>query len=212
MKDPDARTASHSPTASVFRGAWAFALISLAGFSVWAFAGRWFYRTVGEIGLYVAIAVVFLGLSGALLHPLVPGPGAYRRFQTAFLPAFLAYAVGWSGAWFLWPNKTGEWVGSALGCLLFAVIACAILGRPRAAVVSFLVLFVTHSAGYFLGDVSMNWLSGSSGASLFPALSKSQMGTLAKLSWGLFYGLGFGAGIGFTFDRGASSSRRDGSD
>ncbi len=92
---------------------------TLPALSGWAFVGRWFYRTVGEVGLHVAIAAMFLGLSGAWLHPLIPGPRAYRRFQIAFLPAFLAYAVGWSAAWFLWRNKTGEWIGSALGCLLF---------------------------------------------------------------------------------------------
>ena len=90
----------------------------------------------------------------------------------------------------------------------FAVIACTLLARPRAPTASFLVLVATHSAGYFLGDASVKWLTGPSWIETFPALSKSQIGTLAKLSWGLFYGLGFGASLGFTFARAIQSMQQ----
>ena len=43
--------------------------------------------------MYVAIAVVFVTLSGLWLHPLVLGEHRMRRFYGAFVPAFLAYAV-----------------------------------------------------------------------------------------------------------------------
>jgi len=32
-------------------------------------------------------------------------------------------------------------------------------------------------------------------------LSKSQLGLVAKLAWGVCYGFGFGLGIGYVFDR-----------
>jgi hypothetical protein len=32
------------------------------------------------------------------------------------------------------------------------------------------------------------------------SLSKDQIWTVAKLAWGVCYGLGFGAGIGYAFD------------
>ena len=45
------------------------------------------------------------------------------------------------------------------------------------------VLFLTHSVGYFLGG------------DFYYALG----GTTGKLLWGLCYGLGFGAGIGYAY-------------
>lgn len=201
MHDPQDDERAMTPHGATLRGAWSFALVSLAGFSIWAFAGRWFYRNVGEAGLYVAIAAVFLGVSGLLLHPLVQGPSRHRRFQTAFLPAFLAYAVVWSAAWFLLRNKAGEWIGSVAGCLTFGTVTCLIFRQPRAIPACAAVLFVTHSAGYFIGDRFMSWLTAPGPASPFPSATKAQLGTIAKLGWGLFYGLGFGAGLGFTFHR-----------
>lgn len=201
MHDPQDAGRALNPREATLRGAWSFALVSLTGFSVWAFAGRWFYRNIGEAGLYAAIALVFLGLSGLLLHPLVQGPRQHRRFQTAFLPAFLVYAIVWGAAWFLMKDKAGEWIGSAAGCLAFAAVACLILRQPRAIPACAAVLFVTHSAGYFLGDRFMSWLTAPGLASPFPSATKAQLGSIAKLGWGLLYGLGFGAGLGFTFHR-----------
>jgi len=63
MHDPQDDERAMTPHGATLRGAWSFALVSLAGFSIWAFAGRWFYRNVGEAGLYVAIAAVFLGMT-----------------------------------------------------------------------------------------------------------------------------------------------------
>src|SRR5260221_7286363 len=39
-----------------------------SGFAPWVLAGRWFYRNAGEAGVYAVCAVVFIGLSGLLLH------------------------------------------------------------------------------------------------------------------------------------------------
>jgi hypothetical protein len=60
------------------------------------------------------------------------------------------------------------------------------------------VLFVTHSAGYFLGGIVMAWML-RSGVAESLGLSRSLGSTVAKLAWGLCYGLGFGLGVGFLF-------------
>src|SRR3954451_21357803 len=57
--------------ASLIRGIVGFTLVSVAGFAPWALAGRWFHRAIGEAGLYILCAVVFIGLGGLLLHRLI---------------------------------------------------------------------------------------------------------------------------------------------
>ena len=149
--------------------------------------------------MYVAIAAVFLGLSGFVLGPLAGGVG---RFYKAFLPAFFVYSVVWTAAWFALPDKRGEWIGAAAGCLVFAWIAMKMLGSARGWLIAALALFVLHTAGYFAGDWSMYDV-------FVPQAKVAGKGstdfqhymTLAKLSWGLFYGLGFGAGIGWVFHK-----------
>lgn len=176
-----------------------FAFVSIAAFSVWAFGAGWFRSFGGELGMYAAIAAVFLGLSGLVLGPLAGGVG---RFYKAFLPAFFVYAVVWTAAWFALPDKRGEWIGAAAGCLVFVWISMKMLGSTRGWLIAALALFVLHTAGYFAGDWSMYDV-------FVPKARAAGKGTpefhhymtLAKLSWGLFYGLGFGAGIGWVFNR-----------
>lgn len=190
---------SRSLTVDVIHGAIGFALVSVAAFSVWAFAAKAFRNFGGELGMYAVIAGVFLGLSGLLLGPLAGGIG---RFYRAFLPAFLVYAVVWCIAWFGLKGRTGEWVGAALGCVVFTLISTKLLGSSRGWVVALLGLFVLHTAGYFAGDWAMYdyWLSAERIQELRKP-EKAQAALLGKLSWGLFYGLGFGAGIGWVFHR-----------
>lgn len=180
-------------------GSIGFAFVSIAAFSVWAFGAEWFRPLGGELGMYAAIAAVFLAGSGIVLGPLAGGVG---RFYRAFLPAFFVYAVIWTAAWFAMPDKRGEWIGAAAGCLVFAWIAMKMLGSTRGWLMAALALFVLHTAGYFAGDWSMY--------DVFVPKAKAagkgtpdfqQFMTLAKLSWGLFYGLGFGAGIGWVFHK-----------
>ena len=61
------------------------------------------------------------------------------------------------------------------------------------------VLFITHSAGYFLGGMLCYWMIDFGE----PALS-----TLGKLGWGLLHGLGMGLGIGYAFRAAQSDARR----
>jgi hypothetical protein len=168
------------------RGAVGFAVVSVAAFSVWAFGGRSFQGKSGELLMYGTIALVFLGLSGLTLHPLVAGPRRWLTFYRVFVPSFLAYAVVWSMAWFALRFGTGEWLGSLAGSAAFALVAGLLQGGLRAFPRAAGVLFAAHSAGYFLGGLAFGSL-------------KASHPTLAMLSWGLVYGLGFGAGLGYVF-------------
>lgn len=183
----------------VVRGAISFTVVSLAGFAVWAFAGGWFYRNVGEVGLYAVSSLVFVGLSGFLMHPLLLGANRMTRFYTMFVPAFLLYAVVWSACWFIFKAGAGEWLGSLLGCAVFTFVMGKMLTAKGGYWSAIAVLFSAHSAGYFLGGIA--YASLRSPPEFLAALSRSQISLLAKMLWGLFYGVGFGAGIGFVFYR-----------
>jgi len=103
-----------------------------------------------------------------------------------FVPAFVAYAAVWCGAWFALRFGWGEWLGSFGGCFAFALVAGAVLGNLRPLPRVTLALFVGHSAGYFLAG-PLHYHSG------------PEHRVLGILGWGLLYGLGFGAGIGYAF-------------
>jgi len=165
-------------TASVVRGALGLALVSVAAYSPWIVGGRW-----GDALLYSVIAALYLGLAPLVLHPLA---GGRVRFLAVFTPAFLAYAVAWCAAWFGVGQRPGEWVASAAGSLAFVLVVCAVRRAWRAVPLSALALFVGHSAGYFAGSYA------------FFALKATSLPS-AMLLWGLFHGLGFGAGLGFVF-------------
>ena len=182
---------------AMVRGSIGFALVSLAGFSVWAFGGKWLQTHFGEAGLYSACAIVFICASGLFLASLMTGPGSLRRFYAIFIPAFLAYAVVWCAAWFVLHFGLGEWLGSLLGTSAFASIMAWRFRNTSGIGKTIVILFGCHTAGYFLGGHLMQWVAGAKGPAMFASLSKHQIGVLAKLSWGLLYGLGFGAGIGY---------------
>jgi len=181
------------------RGSIGFGIVGLAAFSVWAFAGKWFQTHVGEAGLYAACAFVFIGLSGLLLHPLLRGPGALLRFYLAFIPAFLAYAVVWCAAWFLLRFGKGEWLGSVFGATAFVAVVSWRLRNFGGFVQTSFIVFGLNAVGYFLGGQIFHWVLGDTGSAMFSGLSKPNLMIVAKLAWGLLYGLGFGAGIGYAF-------------
>lgn len=169
---------------SILRGSIGFAIVSIAGFAVWAFGSDHLTWLAGEGGLYAGCTVVFLAVSGLLLHPLVSGEKSLGRFYRIFIPAFLAYAALWCVFWFWLGMGRGEWLGSLAGSAAFAFIVCLMLRRLGPWLAGALVLFAAHSAGYFIG-----------GELYYP----SKRLPLDMLTWGLIYGLGFGAGIGFVF-------------
>lgn len=186
-----------STLAHTLRGAFGFAVVSVGAFSVWAFAGRWFRGHGGEGALYAAIAGVFIALTGLLLHPLVRGERRLLRFYAAFAPAFLVYAVVWSGFWFWLGSGAGEWFGSLLGSVTFVAILAWRIGNWTAVGRATGAFFVLHTLGYLTGGQAMALLVGLAKRTPPPVLAAPDLLTLAKLSWGLFYGLGFGAGLGY---------------
>lgn len=185
-------------------GSLGFAAVSVIAFSVWAFGGRWFHFPGGELTMYAVIAVVFLGLTGIVLHRLVGGTRRMGRFYAAFLPAFFAYAIVWCLAWFLVKGLAGEWLGSLAGSMIFALVVHLMMKNKQGALGSGLLVFLAHSLGYFIGR---KWMYGLLDHGI-AGLPKAQLAVAAMLGWGLFYGLGFGAGIGLAFHR--SQHRADG--
>jgi hypothetical protein len=137
-------------------------------------------RSVGEAGFYAVCAVLFIMLGTILLKPLTRL--SFARFAAIFSGAFLAYALCWCLGWFLVRRRAGEWVGSFAGSLAFCLVLAAFFRAWGSLVLSTLVLFLGHSAGYFLGGVAYERIS-----------------LLPQIAWGLFYGLGTGVGIGFAF-------------
>jgi hypothetical protein len=180
---------------ALVRGSLGFATVSVAGFSVWAFAGKWLSGHIGEFGLYFACAIAFIVFSGMALHPLVRGPRSLVRFYKIFIPAFGAYAVVWSAAWFAWRFGLGEWLGSLAGSIVLAVMIGRGFGNFPSVVKVSAVMFALHSAGYFLGGRIMHWFASSSNG----GLRGGHISALAKLCWGALYGLGVGAGLGYAF-------------
>lgn len=180
----------------VLWGAVAFMLTSVIAFGVWAFGGGWFRGRGGEPAMYAVITVVFVGLAGLLLHPLMRGPRRVARFYAVFTPAFVAYAVVWSGFWFWLGGGAGEWLGALLGSGVFVALTAWRLGQWRGFWPAAAMFFVLHTAGYFAGGWSMGELMGVARSDDPGAWTRSQWMTAAKLSWGFFYGLGFGAGLG----------------
>ena len=183
---------------SVLRGLIGFTLVSFGGFAPWVLAGRWFYRNVGEVGLYAGCAIVFIGMSGLLLHRLIIGPGSLVRFYKIFSLAFVAYSIAWTIGWMTLRGVAGSIVGSLAGMAVMGAILSHGFAARGAAWKIIAALFVANAAGYFVGESAHNavWAL-KEGNALGLVLERPTRATLSKAAWGLFYGLGFGAGIGF---------------
>jgi len=194
---------------SMLRGMIGFTLVSLGGFSPWVLAGRWFYRNVGEAGLYAVCAFVFIGLSGLLLNRLIIGPGSRVRFYKIFGLAFVAYALAWTIGWITLRGVTGSLAGLLAGTAAMGALLAHGFAARGAALKIITALFVANAAGYFVGESAHNAvLALKEGNALGLALERATRATLSKAAWGLFYGLGFGAGIGFAFHACQLEARR----
>jgi len=115
------------------------------------------------------------------------------------VPAFLAYSAVWSACWFLLGAGAGEWIASVLGSLAFVSVCGWRFGSFRSFGVAAGIFVLVHTAGYFAGGNVMAWWVGADAAARFPAIPKEGRILAGMLGWGLFYGLGFGAGIGIVF-------------
>jgi hypothetical protein len=185
---------------SLQRGILGFAVLSIAGFAPWAGMGRWFYRHVGEGGLYAICALVFLGLSGPLLHRLILGPGSLPRFYKVFCLAFSAYSVLWICGWMTERGHAGGLVGLLAGTTAMGWILARAFDAREATFKIIAALFVLNSIGYFGGGLVEGAVSGRKGVQMFGSvLAKPAVILLAKLLWGVCYGIGLGAGLGLAF-------------
>lgn len=205
----------HIPTLgeSICRGMLGFTIVSLGGFAPWVVAGRWFYRNLGEAGLYAACAAIFIGLSGPLLHRLIIGPGSLIRFYKLFSLAFLAYAVIWTIAWMTLARAAGGIAAGIIGSLAGIIAMSALLAWGFKTLATMLkiitALFLTNVAGYFIGEWAYNGVAALKEGNAFGiVVENSTRATLSKIAWGLFYGLGFGAGIGWAFHTCQTEARR----
>jgi hypothetical protein len=167
-------------------GTWRFTVVALLGFAPWALGGRWFNRTLGEIGLYGVCLGAFLLGALCLLPPLLPGNQRLRRTALGIIPAYTLYAVVWCSCWFALGGKLGEWIGAILGGTIFVVICAWRFGRPSQLLFTCLLFVVTHALGYFAGEFAMAWCQ-----------TQAWPKSFGMWAWGLCYGVGFGAGLGY---------------
>lgn len=185
---------------TIARGALGFTVVSVAGFCPWAIWGRSLQAAVGELGMYLACLIVFLALSGPLLHRLILGPGALCRFYKLFGAAFLVYSVAWIAAWMGLRGHLGSVVGLLLGSVAMAAM---FTGAFDAREVFFPVagaLFGLNAIGYFGGGGVEAWIVSAKPLSHGAwEVSKRVEVRTAMLMWGVCYGLGFGGGLGFAF-------------
>ncbi len=172
--------------ASLLRGTVGFTVVSVAGFVPWAVFGRWFHQRVGEAGMYAVCALVFIGLSGPLLHRLILGPDSLGRFYRLFGLSFTAYSVAWIAGWMALRGHPGSVAGLFAGTAVMGWMLCTAFEARRELVKVVGALFVLNSVGYFVGGIAEG------------ALIRKHALT-AMLSWGVFYGLGLGAGLGLAF-------------
>ena len=133
--------------ASLLRGIIGFTLVSVAGFAPWALFGRWFYRGVGEAGLYAVCAIVFIGLSGILLHRLIIGPGSLLRFYKLFSIAFAAYSISWIIGWMSLRGAPGSLVGLFAGTAVMGWILAQAFDARGAAIKVIAALFLLNTLG-----------------------------------------------------------------
>ena len=138
---------------SLLIGGIGFSLVSLAVFATVAFAERWMYTHLGVAGAYIVWTILFMLLGGRVFSLLSVEPNRVLRFHALFGAAFFSCAVGWVGAYFIVRGAFGEWLGSFLGSALMALVIAAGFGVLRSAPGLSALLFVTNSAGYFLGSV-----------------------------------------------------------
>lgn len=180
---------------SLLVGVLGFTAVSVAGFVPWAVFGHLLGPLVGERGVYVVCALVFIALSGPALHRLIIGPGSLARFYKLFSLAFVVYSAFWIGVWMSLRGDRGSVWGLLGGTLAMGVIFALAFDAGRRIVPVVAALFLLNAGGYFIGGVCEE--------ALFP-----YNGLAARLSWGVCYGIGFGAGLGVAFYLCQAEARR----
>jgi hypothetical protein len=189
-------SASTSFGASVGRGIIGFTLVSIAAFAPWGVFGETVKAQVGELGMYVACTLVFLVLSGLLLHKLIIGSGSLPRFYKLFTLAFTAYSIAWIAGYMLLRGHLGSVVGLLAGAIVMGWMFAAAFDARRHLVKIVAALFVLNSLGYYIGWwIELYLFSLPDG--YFSAKRTQDM--VARMQWALTYGFGLGAGLGVAF-------------
>jgi len=176
----NAQTSSPSLRQSILTGAIGFSLTSFIVFATVAFAQIWMYQHVGVTGAYLVWIALFILLGGGALSPVVKGNRSLMSFYAVFGAAFLLYGVAWMAAYFTLKLGAGEWLGSLAGSVAMALVIAAAFRVTRKALLFSAVLFVSNSAGYFLGSIIYYTWGRPAGLAL----------------WGAVWGACLGAGLG----------------
>ena len=174
------QSSSPSLRRSILTGAIGFSLTSFIVFGTIAFAQIWMYQHIGVTAAYLVWIALFILLGASALSPLVKGSRSLMSFYALFGSAFFLYGVAWMSAYFTFKLGAGEWLGSLAGSVAMATVFAVAFGVARKVLVFSAILFITNSAGYFLGS--------------FLYYSWGRPAGLAL--WGAVYGACLGAGLG----------------
>jgi hypothetical protein len=171
---------------SVLRGMLGFTIVSVTGFAPWALGGQVLHRAVGELGMYATCALVFVALSGFLLHRLIIGPGSLVRFYRLFTAVFLAYAACWTVAWMSLRGNLGSVIGLLFGTAVMAWMLVWAFDAGRDFVKVAAVLFVFNAVGYFAGGwVEADLIRAKTVHVVGLSLSRRSTLVIAMLAWGV---------------------------
>jgi hypothetical protein len=172
----------------------AFTFVALLSFAAWAVGTSWY---TSETGMYTLCAIVFFGLGGAALSPASGSKGrqGLLAFSLRFAIGFLIYALVWCAAWIAFRNTFGEVIGSFVG--LMALVAVLRQGRSKTTdlLTATAVVFLWYTLGYYFGGQSYEALQNRGLLAIELPWERGTVVTLARFSWGLFYGLGLGYGL-----------------
>lgn len=171
-----------------------FTLVALLSFAIWA-VGSSLYRS--ETAMYSLCALVFFGLGGFALSPAAPRQDgkSLAGLSLRFAAGFALYALIWSVSWFQFRDTFGEIVGSFFGLLGLVAIFRGKQASGYGLLTATSVVFLWHTLGYYLGGQAYLALQNRGPLAMDLPFESKTVTTLARFSWGLFYGLGLGYGL-----------------
>lgn len=193
---------------SICRGVVGFTVVSVAGFLPWGVFGKWFRFQGGELTMYIVCAVVFIVLSGLMLHRLILGTGSLSRFYKLFTLAFTLYSIAWIAGWMLLRGHPGSVAGLLAGTAIMGLIFCIAFDAMKQVIKVIASLFVLNSLGYFIGgEIELALIRVPSLTIGGVVLERSTQFMIAMMQWGVCYGVGLGAGLGVAFHLCQTSAR-----
>jgi hypothetical protein len=169
---------------SLLHGSLGFGVVGTVVFAIVRCGAPWMHQYFGVLGPYLIATALFVFLAGGILSRLVIGPGRLARFYLLFSVAFFSYAACWVIAYLTLRGLSGELLGSVTGTLLMALVLADAFGAKNTLLRLIPALLLANLAGYFLGRLLFYGVIGGGG-------------NLGMILFGAFYGLGFGAGLGY---------------